>query len=320
MLNIGFVGLGKIFPSKITSIKDNKEYCIRFLCDVDDIALHKASKLVDNDVHLFSNVKDAIIKCTDTNVAIISTPIENHLSDSITFLENNVSVLCEKPFSCNINDLNKAQSIAKSHDCKFTISYHASHALDLKEFNTSRKNYEKGLGNLRAFECNFFDPYYNFTTNSVSVNLGGSYMDSAVNAISVIDKIIDISKLSVIKHTCFNSDNGIVLASSTNYSNSTGITGIINTDWTRGINFKETRLFYDNGMIVLNHSEQSISVFGKQGISIKCINKRERLHQHYIGVFDEFLQIYSDDTVYTSMKARDIRIHSLLSSVFSPKK
>ena len=70
--------------------------------------------------------------------------------------------------------------------------------------------------------------------------------------------------------------------------------GIIDTNWTLGRDSKTTMLVYHGSdrKILLDHSRQEVRAISVEGeeILFACSNGRERLTNHYIGVFENLAQ------------------------------
>jgi len=173
-------------------------------------------------------------------------------------------------------------------------AFHASHAKEIECFLQHRTKIEEGMGALLHFQCEFYDPYFTEDIIEQSVyKLGGSYLDSCVNALSVINKLIGLPNMKCVdfSESLLSADT---FSSITNYTNG-DITGKIMTNWCNNQNYKCTTLFYEKGRAILCHSNQTITI--KNGMKIyevECSENRPRLVNHYIGVQKEIIALYNN--------------------------
>jgi len=196
------------------------------------------------------------------------------------------------------------QSIAHKNNLILVIAFHAAFAIDLINFITLNEKLtsELKIEKLLGFQCNFFDPYIRDEgLLPEAIGLDGSWIDSGINALSVLGKIPWITKLQVDKslattiphYRCRDIQSTVTFNFNSKNSNLLS-RGVVNTNWGLNINYKETKLFFNNDVqIILNHTHQKILLKrGKTSPSLifENTNGNKRLLNHYLGVFNDFRQ------------------------------
>lgn len=269
--------------------------------------------LADSPVKLkFDSLDELLSSKLKFDIAAVLTPPASHYEIIVNLVEHGIDTIVEKPVS---NCLTQIENLFNTYNKLAFIScaYHAAHARDLNYFLENREILEKGMGNLIRFDCSFFDPYVNENKlkQQAAVNLGGSYLDSCVNALSVIERIIGLKELKALNFSkeLLNYNN---FQSEINYTNG-WVCGTIQTNWLLNKNYKCTTLTYKQGAIVLQHSEQKIIVNkrAEQEYIIDCSENRPRLLNHYIGVLTDLKKRLARKE--TNLK-ESLNLHSILLS------
>ena len=114
MANIALVGCGYWGKNYINTLRDIDDANIKYVCDLKEENLAPLRKKLQNSL-FFHDYKD-ILKYSDIDGVIISTPTATHFKIAKDFLEAGKNVLVEKPLTnsskdaeilCNIADKNK---------------------------------------------------------------------------------------------------------------------------------------------------------------------------------------------------------------------
>lgn len=257
-----------------------------FLVAVCDPDLHRAAELSADGARLFGDIDKLADDGTECDYVIVSTPVRAHPHISERLLEMGFNVIVEKPFSYTFEHYVFAKEKAAQCKKRLVCAYHAAHGAEIDRFLENRENIEDRLGALKSFECKFFDPYCGDKKDtSAFEGLYGSYLDSAVNALSVIARIIDLDTVSAVEDVSLfmRTDN---MLSTTHYLGP--VTGSIETNWTRGENLKVTTLFYEKGKVILHHSDQTLTVCGADAESVTDCNikKAPRLLNQYVSIIE----------------------------------
>jgi hypothetical protein len=150
-------------------------------------------------------------------------------------------------------------------------------------------------------------------------SLNGSWIDSGINALSVIDRLVDNLTIEeaflthVPQYNCTEIQGTVNFIFSIEGKDKVG-RGTIDTNWTLNLNCKITRLFFTDKRkeIVLHHSKQQVLLIDKDG-NIKllkdCSDRKERLVNHYIGVLKDF---YAHLVNKTDNLEKALHLHEIL--------
>lgn len=313
-MKIGIIGLGNIWKCQQKALKTVTNYEIKAVCDID---LNKQEEINDNEIAFYSDYKE-MIKQEELDCILISTPPATHYEIIMNALSFPVNILVEKPIILDLDKLHDLYSIDRQDKILMT-AFHASFAEDVLWFKNNCLSMIREYGEILSIESYFYDPYV--TDGSVlekAIPLGGSWIDSGVNALSVIAQIIDIERIksiNVSKNVDYNSKIDTFSIGAYKFESNdkkTFYNGYIKTDWTLNKNHKSTMITFskNNTKLILNHSEQAVDiVIRDKKERLFEANRFERLQQHYINLFNDFsvhVNKHEDNKVLT------LKIHELL--------
>lgn len=292
MIRLGIIGLGTIYEKYLVVLRQMKsEYELVAVCDTNHARLIEQEKNKINQVCRFYTSVEELLLDNQVESVMIATPPKTHYSIAKICLEAGKDVLLEKPAVTQLSQLEELYCIANEKQCLLHIAYHAAYASDLEWYLEHREVF----GNIRKIVCRFFDPYMTEkgTIFEEKTSLCGSFLDSAVNELSVCSRITDLTRLSKVfsvEQRIHEEDPYSVYASETRYVSNLLEVQLI-TGWNRGINHKETILYLKNSenYIRLDHSKKMVFL-GKNGKEIKLwgSEEEERLVAQYMRVFREF--------------------------------
>jgi len=292
---IALAGLGHVADFQIEALKDlpQLDFCGAF--DIDKKKKTKVGRVIP----FFTDLKEMLETC-QPDVVLVSVPNQVHAKTSITVIDAGVNVLVEKPPATNMDDFDIVSERANLKGVLFHTAFHASFALDLIWYLNNRVSIEQQQGPIKSFFCGFYDPYITDQGLKLAAkNLQGSWIDSGINALSVIDQLVENLFLRESRMTMVNSLHCDQIQGTADFSfdiqgdQCCGF-GQIDTNWTLGINRKQTILFHEKRgcQTLLNHTEQAVYSTGPQG-NVKQLYKAEknkmRLTAHYEGVFRDLL-------------------------------
>lgn len=301
MIRLGVVGLGSIFPVQMKAL--NMLSASFQLVAVCDAAPDKRAQFDRNIRPALSSASprmyasaDALFDDPEVDTVLIATPPATHFLLTQAGLRKRKAILLEKPAVLDMNDLISLYAEADRSNVLLHIAFHASFAKDLKWFLSHAA--ETVRAPIAEIECRFYDPY--MINNAIIPGkraLGGCYIDSGVNALSVCAQLTDLQEFKLEGKTEVSEEdtNGVVYeACHTFASASQKIT--VKTGWNLGRNHKSTLLRFRNTdtEILLDHSNQQ--VVQRRGNSESVIfhdASQERLLAHYYGVFRDFAESYS---------------------------
>ncbi len=103
IINFGIIGFGKIGPRHKQKIEENRNCCLKAVCDIDK---QKLKNLEDNSIRLYTDYKE-MIKDESIDVVSICTPNYLHAQMTIDALTAGKHVICEKPMALTTQDCEK---------------------------------------------------------------------------------------------------------------------------------------------------------------------------------------------------------------------
>ncbi|MBR6737611.1 MAG: Gfo/Idh/MocA family oxidoreductase [Clostridia bacterium] len=276
-MTFSIIGAGNCFK-----LWDNafKELGIKFssVCDTN------FEKLVKIECPVYSNLDD-LLSNDKSDYVIVATSVDSHYFLAEKIINSSRNVIIEKPISYDYNHIDKLNNLAKEKGVRLLCAYHSAYSLDVDYFLTHRSLIEKDLGKLLGFECDFCDPYLiDGKLVSSARSLHGSYLDSAINALSVVQRLIGLDNaISLTDNKLYVND---LTTSSESHYKIGNVSGVIRTSWEKGVNFKATKIIYENGTVYLNHSMQNIEKnFNGNVTTIDCnSSKKERLLNQYVSM------------------------------------
>ena len=115
MYNVGIIGCGAIFNRHVLSIKENKNFKLVSICDIDKNLVEDLSKNLN--VKAYTDYKE-MAKDKDVNFIVIASPNYYHYEQSIFCLKNKCDVLIEKPVSFKSIDIDDISRTAKEYNQK----------------------------------------------------------------------------------------------------------------------------------------------------------------------------------------------------------
>jgi len=318
-LRIGLVGLGHIAEYQLKALQQLPRFFkIVGVCDANP----QKQAQIQNNTPFFTNVID-LLKSVDMDVVLVSTSVDSHFEVAKIILESGRNILIEKPATSNLNELKVLVEISQQKNLFFNVAFHAAFANDLLWFLKFINQSPEKLGPITGFHCAFYDPYIkNGILLPEAHFLKGSWLDSGINALSVIGQLVNIDSLKIeevilTKLPQYNCEIQGTVRFIFSPENSLKIgRGSINTNWATRFNYKATHLYfgYSGNEFILHHSRQQVLLRNKKGKTIiiaDCSENRSRLVNHYMGLFRDF---YSRITTGENNLDYALKLHTILFS------
>lgn len=298
-LKLGIIGLGNVHSWQAEALRA-ENILVPAVCDKNP---RKADLYPKTN---FLTEPTDLLNLSQVDAVLVAVPNKEHFTVAKTAIEAGKDVLLEKPATSSLSELEELYKLADARGVKLVIAFHAAFAADLEWYLRNSEMIDKGK-KIVTFRCNFYDPYADGgKVQPQAIKLGGSWTDSGVNALSVICKILP--ELRIVSRNFMPDPNSMAseLQATVDFNfpvekQEADGSGVIKTDWTRGINHKSTRLtFSDNRSVILDHSEQTISDdIPNQGDRKPLVDFSAgypRLTTHYIGVFRDFMRHLKNGT------------------------
>lgn len=287
MKKVGIIGLGTITEYYLEGLKNSKILELTAVCDT---LINPVSKKYYEEYPFYLDYKEMIEK-ESLDYIIISTPPKSHFEIAKYALENNVNVIVEKPATTNLKDLKYLMDLAKQNNLIFEVMYHWQNGSEVIKFN---ELYEKEK--ITEINTTVLDPYSSDEINidEAKIKLLGTWIDSGVNILSMIKmwlpfNTLDINNIFVKK--CEKTNLPINVSIDILIDN---VKVLINIDWTKHQNVKESYLVYNNRKIKIDHSNQCIIDEAK----IIKLDDMVRLRRHYYNYFKNYNENNDDEGTY----------------------
>ncbi|MBR7162594.1 MAG: Gfo/Idh/MocA family oxidoreductase [Clostridia bacterium] len=300
MKRLCLVGLGVITKHYQKGLEDSNHFDLVAVCDCNEGAL---ARNLYSSFPFYTDYK-AMIETESPDVLLIATPPATHFEIAEYALKKGVGVILEKPATLSLDDLKRLQSISEELCVPFTTMFHWQTGEEVIYFNKSFDN-EK----ITEIEVYINDCY---SLNGVSINkdrisLGGAWIDSGVNALSLVDSLVPFDDYEIIAidvQKCTETALPIFVKARLNVAhNRRTISVTISVDWRNDSSSKYTLLnMSDDSKIIIEHTAQTI----KTGDNDIVLDDMPRLQRHYYNYFTNFEGSSADDA---------LKIHQLLFEV-----
>lgn len=291
VLKIGVICVGNIFPSYLKALEYVPEIQIKKTFD----AAGKQSAGISS-----CNDLSEILKNQEIEVILISTPPGTHFELAEKVLMAGKDVILEKPPVEKIWQLIKLGGLANTFGRKVFTSFHAAHCLALEHFLedvtvTDQGTFHSEFGMLKSAFSYFFDPYIKRGQLKEGINLGGSWMDSAPNALSIMFRLVSKVKITgasfFFSHHCDKNCREISGNVWFDFPGANEFKWNIVTNWNIGKNLKLTVLRFEKEKITIHHTYESIYDGSGRLMQNFTEDGVERLTHQYVGAFRDIYKM-----------------------------
>lgn len=269
------IGLGVIATKYIAGLKDSPYLELVYTCDINPQAPARA---LLNDIPFGIDYKE-IISSNKIDIAIIATPPSSHFEIINECHKAGLKTIVEKPLCASEENCIK---LIERENPNLDVIFHWIEGCEVKWFIENIK-----LNQIESININISDPYAdeNGVIKEEYYNKCGCWMDSGVNALSLLSQIIDLESLKI---NSFNSkiDTKSGFPYETLCQISSDTTHIsINITWSKMVDRKESLIIADGHIYRLDHSNQSVSIDGKEVFRDESM---PRLAHHYYNYFTNY--------------------------------
>lgn len=287
-MKIALIGLGHVAAFQIEALARKPVWQIAGAVDLNP----ERAALLPAGIPFHTDAGD-LLDHVDAEACVVATGLTEHFGLGRRVLESGRHLILEKPCCSTLGEFETLLDIAERSCRLLFVALHAAQGLEVKWLAANLAAIAPGR--LTSFNCRFSDPYLDGQTlRTAALPLGGSWIDSGINALSVVATLLPADRLSVAEARVGSavSAEGRDVESTVRFETQPpGCTGRIETRWNLGMNSKTTRLrFAETGIdIRLDHSQECV-VIGRQDRSVETVNLKNgqpRLTNHYAGVFDE---------------------------------
>ena len=150
-MNLAIFGAGKIVQEFLEMVKDIPEINLTALLSSERSIEKNKDLIVTHDIDGVYTNEDEILKRTDVDTVYVALPNHLHYEFSKKALEAGKHVICEKPFTLTLKELEELEAIALEKDLvlieAITNQYFANFAQLKEDLND--------VGDLKIIECNY---------------------------------------------------------------------------------------------------------------------------------------------------------------------
>jgi D-galactose 1-dehydrogenase len=190
---------------------------------------------------------------------------------------------------------------ARTRKLLLYTAFHPSYGREVEWWREQIEGKNFDLGRLVGFESCFSDPYFlNGKLTLGAVGKAGAWLDSGISSLSVLSRLLDPHSLELVegRMTVIPSiDCAQVQGLGLYRFKSDGRTGygMIDTNWTLGKNYKTTRLWYEAGVVELDHAREygRLRLQGQDELVFDLGTDKPRLVNHYCGVFSNLEEMFA---------------------------
>ena len=316
-MRLGIIGCGTIAATYVQALAHlGGAFQITALYDV---LPEKAEALGITGAQICGSMEE-LMTSRDVDCVVISTPLSTHVTVAEACLRRKKHVLLEKPAALSVEKIAELFDLAEEMGVAFHVGFHSSFGIDIQWYldTEGKTNSIFGKKNICRAECWFYDPYVvEGQMQEDRKPLGGSYIDSGVNILSVCSRLVSIKDMKLQAHKAQKTVDGVVYASDTVFRDEKTEL-VAHTGWDKGQNHKSTLLRFSGTQdaILLDHTGQSVWRIPAEGEKqlIFCEDTLQRMVNQYIIVFKEFARMMKQksDPVH---REQVMKVHELLLSV-----
>jgi D-galactose 1-dehydrogenase len=304
-IRLALVGFGHISQFQLRALELVNLFELCAVCDLDP-----AKQATSPAGTPFFTSQAAMLDSVEVDAVLVSTPNHTHYQVARQALVAGRHVLLEKPATATLAELDELRQLARANNLLLTVAFHSSFGKEVLWFLEQHgAGLSAQLGPLTSFRSTFYDPYLSGgTLLPRATSLGGSWVDSGINALSVLARFI-AAETFVLEDSAFTrlptlgvSDiqANVCFRFSTDGHDRAGW-GLIESNWTQGVSLKITRLFYgaSKQTIVLHHTKEQVwqmDADGNSTLLADCSGAAPRPVNHYLGVFEDYARRLAPQT------------------------
>ncbi len=266
-MKIAIVGLGHAFKKQYEALKSIEKFEEIELCDKNEDRIREY------------RCKDNYSKL-ESDYVIVATSPKSHFEIVNNIINDGKKVILEKPIVINLNELNKLKKIVNKDN--YYNSLHFAYGVEIDYYMKYRSELPKKI---KAY---ISDPYVkDGHIIEQSLGLCGSYLDEVINPLSAITRLFgyNVEFISNEKK-CYDGDLFDYYSRSNFKVND--IDAEIEVLWDEEKSQKYIDLYYENKIIRLDSMNQKVINLTSGEILFE--GSGDRMTNHYIGVFNDYLE------------------------------
>ena len=271
---VGLIGLGTITKNYVSGLHHAHDLELVAVCDLSPAAASAACYQV---FPFYTNYLEMMDK-EALDLVIISTTPSLHFEMAENALSRGIGVMMEKPATTNLSDYLTLSRLATERGLDLEVMYHWQTGSEVVEFG---KRYDKAK--ISQICVDIRDDYClnGIEIKEDKVNLGGAWLDSGVNALSMLKRWLPFDSVQIQYVSTEKCPRTNLPVYAHLIMSIDGVSVQIAVDWRHETNVKQTRMVYDGREIWLDHSGQRIV----DGDTVIALDDMERLPRHYFNYF-----------------------------------
>lgn len=302
------VGLGEVATTHLRVLENNAS--VRSVAGVDP---HSSKSLAFRDagVPVYPSLDAAKADCAPTAVVVaVPTPQHVAVTGEVFDAFPTADVFVEKPLADNWHGAQQLFDRGESRAGRFEVFYHMAFSPEVLWARHLAENYGTSWGALENFECWFSDAYAK-DIERASATLGDSWLDSGINALSVLQWFADVGE--IVEFRELNGEWRTYEAILSCVAAGGKAIGTILTTWGVTEGTRETRLRFRNDVeVVLDHAAVAGRVlkFGKVHDLFGTDGMIPRRELHYRNLYRVLWDGQDSERMMSSRVSR--HLHRLL--------
>lgn len=286
-MRVALVGLGKISAAHRSALERFPDIEAVVGMDLDR---SRQVRFRGEDIPVYSTL-DRMLR-HDPNVIIVATPTQTHSSVCLEAmaLAGSTRIVVEKPLSTRLSEVHQLLERSAARAASLDVIYHAAYAPEVLWAAKRMQEWTARLGPVVSIESFFSDPYGDLHENLRKYVYGTSWLDSGINALSVLARLVTLVEVREIHAT--DESSSVYRAELRFSSDSSPGNGRITTSWSVESPAKHTTMCMQSGAeLHLNHQEIKgvLQYQGEDAERFEYQGEMPRLVAHYYNAFNALL-------------------------------
>ncbi len=296
-INTVLLGCGEITKHYGYSLFNSDTIELIGVCDKDE---HAAGRHSFMDVPFFTDYSQ--ISPENTDLVILATTAESHFSIAEKLIRQRIPVLTEKPMTGSVSETETLFRLSSEYNSKVDCMFHWKY---LPEIDYLKDNMGK-YGKLKKIKL-FIHDNYACMNNSIRADrrgMMGAWIDSGINALSLIDEILPLNSGTVFKaeeSLEYDSFTGYTIYADKKYRISDVDVEII-VDWRENTRIKTFEFEFEKNKVTIFHSQKEYYVD----------DKLEFTWESDDALADQYTRIFKNYSIDNADTANILTLHKIL--------